>query len=94
MSDITTDDLTLTYDGNRLTGVSETAPDYDFAGSFEYKGARGSQYIYDSMGYSGRPLFIPHPVVERDVQIHAAWLLVPHSPFRLYVGQFVAFPVN
>ena len=45
-----TDNLTLTYDGNRLTGVSETAPDYDFAGSFEYKGARGSQYVYDSMG--------------------------------------------
>ena len=44
------DNLTLSYDGNRLTGVSETASDYDFTGSFEYKKANGSQYIYNSNG--------------------------------------------
>ena len=45
-----TDNLTLSYDGNRLTGVAETSADYDFAGSFEYKRASGSQYIYDANG--------------------------------------------
>lgn len=44
------DNLTLSYDGNRLTGVSETVSDYDFTGSFEYKKANGSQYIYNSNG--------------------------------------------
>ena len=44
------DDLTLTYDGNRLTAVSEAAPDYDATGRFEYKGANGSEYLYDSNG--------------------------------------------
>ena len=44
------DNLTLSYDGNQLTGVSETASDYDFTGSFEYKRAKGSQYIYNSNG--------------------------------------------
>ena len=44
------DRLTLSYDGNQLTGVSETAADYDFNGSFEYKKAKGSQYIYNSNG--------------------------------------------
>ncbi len=44
------DNLTLTYNGNRLTGVTETSADYDFAGSFEYKRANGSQYIYDRNG--------------------------------------------
>ena len=44
------DNLTLTYDGNRLAGVSETVADYDFAGSFEYRRANGSQYIYDANG--------------------------------------------
>ena len=44
------DNLTLSYDGNQLTGVSETATDHDFAGSFEYKRARGSQYMYDRNG--------------------------------------------
>ncbi len=42
------DNLTLSYDGNRVTGVSETAADYDFFGS--YKGANGSQYLYDANG--------------------------------------------
>ena len=37
-------------DGNRLTGVSDTAADYDFSGSFEYKKSKGSQYIYNSNG--------------------------------------------
>ena len=44
------DNLTLSYDGNRLTGVSDAAADYDVAGSFEYKRANGSQYMYDSNG--------------------------------------------
>ena len=44
------DNLTLTYDGNRLEGVTETVADYDFAGSFEYKRANGSQYIYNANG--------------------------------------------
>ena len=44
------DNLTLSYDGNRLVGVSEVASDYDVSGSFEYKGANGSQYVYDSNG--------------------------------------------
>ena len=44
------DSLTLSYDGNRLTGVTEAAADYDVTGSFEYKRARGSQYIYDCNG--------------------------------------------
>jgi len=46
----TMDNLTLSYDGNRLAGVSEAAADYDFAGSFEYKKANGSQYMYDGNG--------------------------------------------
>ena len=40
----------VTYDGNRLTGVTEAAPDYDASGTFEYKGANGSEYLYDSNG--------------------------------------------
>lgn len=44
------DNLTLTYDGNQLTGVSETASDYDFTGSFEYKRLNGSEYIYNVNG--------------------------------------------
>ena len=44
------DNLTLTYDGNQLTGVSETVSDYDFTGSFEYKRANGSEYMYNSNG--------------------------------------------
>jgi len=46
----TMDNLTLSYDGNRLAGVSEAAADYDFAGSFEYKKTNGSQYMYDGNG--------------------------------------------
>lgn len=44
------DNLTLSYDGNQLTEVSETANDYDFTGSFEYKKSKGSQYIYNKNG--------------------------------------------
>ena len=44
------DNLTLSYDGNRLTGVTEASADYDFAGSFEYRRANGSQYMYDANG--------------------------------------------
>lgn len=44
------DNLTLSYDGNRLTSVSETYADHNFSGSFEYKRDNGSQYIYNSNG--------------------------------------------
>jgi RHS repeat-associated protein len=44
------DNLTLSYDGFRLTNVSETIADYDVAASFEYKKAKGSQYMYDDNG--------------------------------------------
>ena len=39
-------------DDNCVTwsSVSEAAADYDFADSFEYKRAKGSQYIYDANG--------------------------------------------
>lgn len=36
------DCLTLTYDGNWQTGVTEAAVDYDTTGTFEYKKANGS----------------------------------------------------
>ena len=44
------DDLTLSYDGYRLTGVSETISDSPYAGTIEYKRTNGSQYIYDANG--------------------------------------------
>ena len=44
------DNLTLSYNGNQLSGVSETVADYDVSGSFEYKKAKGSQYLYDNNG--------------------------------------------
>ena len=44
------DNLTLSYSGNQLSGVSETVADYDVSGSFEYKKAKGSQYLYDNNG--------------------------------------------
>ena len=44
------DNLTLSYSGNRLTGVTETVTDNSTSGSFEYKKAKGSQYMYDNNG--------------------------------------------
>ena len=44
------DNLTLSYDGNQLTEVTEAASDYNATGTFEYKGANGSEYLYDSNG--------------------------------------------
>lgn len=44
------DNLTLSYDGYQLTGVTETVADYAATGTFEYKKAKGSQYIYNSNG--------------------------------------------
>ena len=44
------DNLTLTYDGYRLTGVSDTQSDTPYGGTLEYKKAKGSQYIYDANG--------------------------------------------
>ena len=44
------DKLTLGYDGYKLKDVSEALKDHDFAGSFEYKQAKGSQYKYNKGG--------------------------------------------
>ena len=44
------DNLTLSYDGYRLTGVTEAVADYNATGTFEYKRANGSQYMYNSNG--------------------------------------------
>lgn len=44
------DNLTITYSGNQLSNVSETVADYDYSGSFEYKKAKGSQYMYNRNG--------------------------------------------
>ena len=44
------DKLTLGYDGYKLKDVSEALKDHDFAGSFEYKQAKGSQYKYNKSG--------------------------------------------
>lgn len=44
------DRLILSYDGYQLANVSEDLKDHDFAGSFEYKQAKGSQYMYDKNG--------------------------------------------
>ena len=44
------DNLNLSYIGNQLSSVEEDAKDYDYEGSFEYKKANGSQYLYDENG--------------------------------------------
>jgi len=44
------DNLTLSYNGNQLAEVTEAASDYNATGTFEYKGANGSGYLYDSNG--------------------------------------------
>lgn len=44
------DRLTLSYNGYQLKEVSEELKDHDFAGSFEYKQAKGSQYKYNKSG--------------------------------------------
>ncbi len=44
------DNLTITYSSNQLSNVSETVADYDYSGSFEYKKAKGSQYMYNRNG--------------------------------------------
>ena len=44
------DNLNLNYDGNQLFSVEEDAKDYDYAGSFEYKRAKGSKYMYNENG--------------------------------------------
>ena len=44
------DNLTLSYDGYQLTGVSESATDYNANGTFEYKRANGSEYLYNANG--------------------------------------------
>jgi hypothetical protein len=44
------DNLTLSYNGNQLAEVTEASSDYNATGTFEYKGANGSGYLYDSNG--------------------------------------------
>ena len=44
------DNLNLSYIGNQLSSVEEDAADYDYAGSFEYKAANGSRYMYNENG--------------------------------------------
>lgn len=44
------DNLRLSYNGNQLSAVEEDAADYDYAGSFEYKAANSSQYMYNENG--------------------------------------------
>ncbi len=44
------DNLSLSYNGNQLTNVEEDAKDFDYEGSFEYKGANESRYIYNGNG--------------------------------------------
>ena len=44
------DNLNLNYDGNQLFSVEEDAKDYDYAGSFEYKRAKGTKYMYNENG--------------------------------------------
>lgn len=44
------DNLSITYNGNQLANVTESVADYDYTGSFEYKKANGSQYLYNKNG--------------------------------------------
>ena len=44
------DNLTISYTGNQPTSVSESASDNNTSGSFEYKKANGSGYIFNANG--------------------------------------------
>ena len=44
------DNLSISYTGNQPTSVSESASDYNVSGSFEYKKAKGSGYIFNANG--------------------------------------------
>ena len=44
------DNLTISYTGNQPTNVSESASDNNTSGSFEYKKANGSGYIFNENG--------------------------------------------
>jgi RHS repeat-associated protein len=44
------DNLNLTYSGNHLVSVEEDALELLYAGSFDYKGSRGSYYQYNGNG--------------------------------------------
>ena len=44
------DNLSISYTGNQPTSVSESASDYNVSGSFEYKKANGSGYIFNANG--------------------------------------------
>ena len=44
------DNLSISYTGNQPTSVSESASDYNVSGSFEYKKANGSGYMFNANG--------------------------------------------
>ena len=44
------DNLSISYTGNQPTSVSESASDYNVSGSFEYKKANGSGYMFNTNG--------------------------------------------
>ena len=79
------DDLTLTYDGNRLTGVTETAADYDATGTFEYKRANGSQYMYDSNGSLVADMSRGIAYVTYDGNSNPSWIYFTNGNATKYV---------
>ena len=44
------DNLSITYNGNQLSSVTESAAELMYNGSLDYKGAKGSQYKYNENG--------------------------------------------
>ena len=44
------DNLNITYNGNQLSSVTESAAELTYAGSLDYKGSKGSQYKYNENG--------------------------------------------
>ena len=44
------DNLSISYDGNQLSSVTESAAELTYTGSLDYKGSKGSQYIYNENG--------------------------------------------
>ena len=44
------DNLNITYNGNQLSSVTESAAELTYNGSLDYKGSKGSQYKYNENG--------------------------------------------
>jgi RHS repeat-associated protein len=44
------DNLSITYNGNQLSSLTESAAELMYNGSLDYKGAKGSQYKYNENG--------------------------------------------